>query len=163
MIQDYEENIIQPPFKFIDKLPKIIEEKEPPIPAPRTKKQIKKPTPLPRTIINETNKALISIKNNNDPKFILKKVLNEMKGLKFIETLKITFEKQTGHKKQNKTIKSVYFNSIAQPIIINNWRNKNIMYWLKTLINFFLMKRSTKNESIFVCNVYNASALRVWS
>ena len=38
-----------------------------------------------------------------------------MKGLKFIETLKITFEKQTGH--EEKTIKSAYFNSIAQTII----------------------------------------------
>ena len=55
MVQEYEDNIIQPPFKFRDKLPTIIEEKEPPMPAKRTKKQIKNPTPLPRTIINETN------------------------------------------------------------------------------------------------------------
>ena len=38
-----------------------------------------------------------------------------MKGLKFIETLKITFEKQTG--REQKTIKSAYSNSIAQTVI----------------------------------------------
>ena len=59
MIRNYEESIILPPFKFRDKLPTIIEGKEPPIPAPRTKKQgLKKPVPLPRTIIKETDKAL---------------------------------------------------------------------------------------------------------
>ena len=89
MVQDYEDNIIepplqfrdekphmsvkqiiQPPFKFRDKLPTIIEEKEPPILAPR----IKKPLPLPSTIINETAITLkgytksyeIGIKNEID-------------------------------------------------------------------------------------------------
>ena len=38
-----------------------------------------------------------------------------MKGLKFIEILKITFEKQTG--REEKTIKSAYFSSIAQTVI----------------------------------------------
>ena len=38
-----------------------------------------------------------------------------MKGLKFVETLKITFEKQTG--REEKTIKTAYFNSIAQTVI----------------------------------------------
>ena len=42
------------------------------------------------------------------------KILDEMKGLKFIETLNITFEKQAGNEK---TIKSAYFNSKAQTII----------------------------------------------
>ena len=37
-----------------------------------------------------------------------------MKGLKFIETLNITFEKQSG---QENIIKSAYFNSKAQTII----------------------------------------------
>ena len=57
---------IEPPLEFRDDYK--------PIPAPRTKKQvIKKPVPLPRTIIKETNKALkgyttsyeISIKNKD--------------------------------------------------------------------------------------------------
>ena len=54
MVQDYEDNIIQPP-----------------VPTPRTKK----PTPLPRTKIDEVDKALkgytksyeIGIKNDKDP------------------------------------------------------------------------------------------------
>ena len=38
-----------------------------------------------------------------------------MKGLKFVETLRVRFEKQTGHKE--KAIKTAYFNSIAQTVI----------------------------------------------
>ena len=37
-----------------------------------------------------------------------------MKGLKFVETLQVTFKKQSGNEK---IIKSAYFNSIAQTII----------------------------------------------
>ena len=68
MVQDYEENIIKPPLEFRDDYKLIT--------TPRTKKQvIKKPVPLPRTKINQTNKALkgytasyeISIKNDKDP------------------------------------------------------------------------------------------------
>ena len=121
MVQDYEQNIIQPPIECQDK----------PIPAPRSKKI--QPIPLPRTILKETNKALkgyttsyeISIKNNKDPLIQLQntqkaieihfeKILNEMKGLKFIETLNVTFEKHSGNEK---IIKSAYFNSKAQTII----------------------------------------------
>ena len=54
------------------------------------------------------------MKYNNDPLIQLQntrkavethieKNLNEVKGLKFLETLKVTFEKQTGH--EEKTIK----------------------------------------------------------
>ena len=82
IVQDYEENIIQPPLEFRDDYkPTIIPHTKKtkllkPIPSPRTKKQIiKLPILLPRTIIQETNKALkgytktyeISIKNNKDP------------------------------------------------------------------------------------------------
>ena len=50
MIKSYEENIIELPVEFRDDYK--------PIPALRTKKQvIKKPVPLPRTIIKESNKA----------------------------------------------------------------------------------------------------------
>ena len=101
-----------------------------PIPTPRTKK----PVPAPRTKIEQTDKALkcytksfqIDIKNDKDPlvqvqntrtavKFHLSKVLTSMKGFKFVETLKVTFVKQTGH--EEKTIKSAHFNSIAQTVI----------------------------------------------
>ena len=60
MVQDYEDNIIQPPLEFRDDYK--------PVPLPRTKK----PTPLPRTKIEQVTKALkgytksfeISIINN---------------------------------------------------------------------------------------------------
>ena len=93
MVQDYEDNIIEPPLEFRDDYNSI--------PALRTKKQLmKKPVPPPRTIIKETNKAFkgyttsyeISIKNNRDPLIQLQntrksieihiaKILNDMKGL----------------------------------------------------------------------------------
>ena len=98
MIQNYEENIIKPPLKF--------KEDYKPTLAPRTKQRY---IPLPRTILRETNKALkgytesyeINIKNNKEPLIQLKntrkaieihieKKLNEMKGLKFLETLMVT-------------------------------------------------------------------------
>ena len=112
MVQDYENNIILPPLEFRDK----------PVPAPRTK-------------IEQTDKALkgytksfqIDIKNNIDPleqlqktrKAVTNHLINEvkvMKGLKFVETLKTTFEKKSG---DEIVIKTAYFNS--QPYtIINN-------------------------------------------
>ena len=129
MVQNYEkniikENLIQPSPEFLDYYK--------PIPKPRTKKLVK-PIPEPRTKINEIDKALrgytksyeIGIKNNKDPllqlqntrlaiKHHINKLLNEMKGLKFIETLKITFSKMTGDGIIHKT---AYFNSKAQTII----------------------------------------------
>ena len=89
MTKEYESHIIQPPDEFKDK-----------------------PTPLKRTIIEKTAKALkgytssyiISKKHETDPLFQLqntrlavkhhiKKVLSAMKGIKFNETLKVTFWK----------------------------------------------------------------------
>ena len=63
MVQDYEENIIQPPPEFRDDYK--------PVPLPRTKK----PVPLPRTTIEQVDKALkgytksfeIGIRNSQDP------------------------------------------------------------------------------------------------
>ena len=121
MTQEYEDNIIQPPLEFRDR----------PIPMPRTKKV--KPHIAPRTIIDETNRAMkgytssfkINIKNNKDPLLQLqntrlaigrhiKKALSAMRGLKFIETLKVTFSK---HKGDEFIYKTAYFNSKAQTII----------------------------------------------
>ena len=128
MVQDYENNIILPPLEFRDK----------PVPAPRTKKPVpaprtKKPVPLPRTKIQQTNKALkgyiksyeIDIKNNKDPLVQLnstrkavanhiENILTSMKGLKFAETLRVTFEKETGS--EERVIKTAYFNSQPQTI-----------------------------------------------
>ena len=114
MVQNYEKNIIIPP-----------------VPLPRTKK----PVPLPRTKIEEVAKALkgytksfeINIKNNKDPLAQLQNtrkaienhiisLIGSMKGLKFVETLKVTFKKTVNDKTVYKT---AYFNSKPQ-IIINN-------------------------------------------
>jgi len=92
-----------------------------------------KQVPAPRTKIVQTYKALkgytksyeISIKNNKDPlaqmqntrKAIEHRVitlLNEMKGLKYVETLKVTFSKMSGDEIVKK---SAYFNSTPQTII----------------------------------------------
>ena len=89
MVQDYEDNIILPPPEFRDGY---------------------KPVPLPRTKIEQVAKAMkgytksfeIGIKNNKDPLAQLQStrkaiehhivnILTSMKGLKFVETLKVTF------------------------------------------------------------------------
>ena len=114
-------NIIGPPKQFPDK----------PYPTPRTKKIA--PIPLPRTEINETARAYqgytkayqVGIKNEKDPLVqlnttrltvarSLKKLLPQMKGLKFDETLTMTFEQQRG----NQIVSRIgYFSSKPQTII----------------------------------------------
>ena len=104
-----------------------------PTPAPRTKKPVPGPVAAPRTKIQQTVTALkghtvsyqIEIKNNKDPsiqlhdtrsaiKTKLNSQLDEMKGLKYIESIKVSFEKQTG---TSSVSKQAYFNSTAQKII----------------------------------------------
>ena len=105
-----------------------------PVPTPRIKKQ--QPVALPRTKIVETRKALkgftksyeIGIKNNKDNLVQLQnttlamsrlcsKILNDTKGFKFIETLKVTFIKM----KDGELIdKSGYFNSKVQIVMNSN-------------------------------------------
>ena len=132
MVQEYEDNIIQPPLEFRDDYK--------PVPLPRTKKPVplprtKKPVPLPRTNITQLNQALkgftksfeISIINNKDPltqlqntrkavEYHIIKILSSMKGLKFIETLEVTFKKIVNNEIVYKT---AYFNSKPQTIINN--------------------------------------------
>ena len=115
-----------PPSEWLQE----IEQLNRPVPTPRTKKR---PVPLPRTIIQETNKALkgftksyeINIKNSKDPLMQLQntrkavaihieKILKSMTGLKFVETLRVTFEKQLG--REEKIMKTAYFNSQPQTI-----------------------------------------------
>ena len=120
MVQEYEDNIIQPPLEFRDDYK--------PTPKPRTKK----PTPLPRTKIDPVAKALkgftksfeIGIKNNKDPlaqlqntrkaiEYHIMRILKSMKGLKFVETLKVTFKKLAKDKIIHKI---AYFNSKPKSI-----------------------------------------------
>ena len=128
MIDAYENNIILPPLEFRDDYK--------PVPAPRTKKpRTVKPVPLPRTKIEQTDEALkgytksyeISIINNKDPLVQLQNtrkaaayhiisILTSMKGLKFVETLKVTFTKMSDGKIIYKT---AYFNSPPQTILNN--------------------------------------------
>ena len=124
MVQNYEDNIIQPPLEFSDDYK--------PTPKPRTIK----PVPLPRTKIEEKAQAMlkgytksyeINIINKKDPleqlkntrkalEHHIKNIIESKKGLKFVETLKVTFTKMSG----NEIIyKSAYFNSKPHTIINN--------------------------------------------
>ena len=130
MVQDYEDNIILPP-----------------IPKPRNKK----PTPLPRTKIEEVDKALkgytksfeIGIKNNKDPlaqiqnprkaiEYHIIKILTSMKGLKFVETLRVTFKKSA---KDEIVYKTAYFNSKPQTIINNIEINQALQLSKEQILN----------------------------
>ena len=135
MVQDYESNVILPPPQFRDGYK--------PVPKQGTKKPVViKPVPLPRTFIEQTAQALkgytvsykISIKNDKDPLVQLqttqkaihaeshiKNRLISMKGLKFLETLKIQLEKPT---QEGTIVRIGYFNSTAQAII--NYTEINI-------------------------------------
>ena len=139
MAKEYEENIILLPPEFRDNYK--------PIPAPRSKK----PVPAPRTKIEQTDKALkgytlsyeISIKNNKDPlaqmqntrKAIEHRVitlLNEMKGLKYVETLKVTFSKMSDGET---VIKTAYFNSKVQTIINHTEINEALQMSKQNVLN----------------------------
>ena len=103
-----------------------------PIPAPRTKKQ--QPIAAPRTKISEKRRALkgftksyeIDLKTDRvalvqlqNTRLTISKlfntILNNTKGFKFVETLKVTFVKR---KDDDNIYKPAYFNSRAQ-IVIN--------------------------------------------
>ena len=139
MVQEYEDNIILPPLEFRDDY------------KPTPKLRTKKPTPLPRTKIEEVGKALkgytksfeISIKNDKDPLVQLQntrlaienhitKILTSMKGLKFVETLKVTFKKLA---KDEIVYKTAYFNSKPQTIINKTEINKSLQSSKDNILN----------------------------
>ena len=135
MVQEYENNIILPPLQFRDKpAPRMIQDYENNI-IPLPLEFRVKPALAPKTKIEQTNKALkgytksyeINIKNNKDPlvqlqttkitvAYHIMNILKSMKGLKVVETLKVTFKKDVGGEI---VYKSAYFNTPAK-IIINN-------------------------------------------
>ena len=142
MVHDYENNIILPPIEFRDDYK--------PIPLPRTKKPV--PVPLPRTKIEETDKALkgytssykISIKHSTDPllqlqntrkavEYHITKALSAMKGLKFIETLEVTFSKAMD---DGLIYKSAFFNSKPQTIINNLSVYESLQLTKQQILNF---------------------------
>ena len=141
MVKQYEDNIIQPPAESRDNYK--------PVPTPRTVKR--KPIPTPRTIIKQTDKALkgfaksyeINIRNNRDPlaqmqntrngaERQLTTLLNEMKGLKYVETLKVTFEKISADVIVEK---SAYFNSTSQTIINEMEINEALQMSKQNILN----------------------------
>ena len=150
MVQNYEDNIIQPITKQVPPLRDIVNnmiQDHNLTPKPKTEKTVPTlreivnkmiqdiiiQTPKPRTKIEEKAQALkgstksyeISIQNKKDPleqlkntrkalETHIKNILIDMKGLKFIEVLKVTFTKMSG----NEIIdKFAYFNGQAQTII----------------------------------------------
>ena len=142
MAQEYEDNIIQPPSEFRDDYK--------PIPLPRTKSI--KPSPATRTIIEETDKAMkgytlsykINIKHSTDPLLQLQntrialghhisKALSAMKGLKFIETLKVTFSKAQD---DGWIYKTAYFNSKPQTVINDVSISESLELTKQQILNF---------------------------
>ena len=114
MVQDYEDNIILPPLEFMDD---------------------HKPIPKPRTKIEQVAKALkgytksfeIGIKNNKDPLEQLQStrkaiehhivsILTSMKGLQFVETLRVTFKKLENDEIDK--IRNLCFNRVT-PSVLN--------------------------------------------
>ena len=149
LVADYEQNIIPPPPQFRDDYK--------PIPAPRTKRpSTEKPVPTPRVKIEEVDKAFngftnvygIKIIDKKDPLVQLQNTrkaaasyitskLTSMKGLKFIESLQVTFEKPLKENDQDHIgetnewglrviTKTAYFNSPPQTIITNTDINKSL-------------------------------------
>ena len=69
---------------------------------------------------------------------LLKGQLNEMKGIKYIETLKLTFKKTTVDADKNDTIttfKTAYFSSKAKTIINENEINGSIQTSNQEILN----------------------------
>ena len=143
MVQDYEENIIAPPLEFRDDYK--------PEPISKTIKPVKL-TQASKTEIKQVNKALrgytqsfeIDIKNHEDPLLQLQNtrsvvnhqinsLLNEMKGIKFVETLKVTFSKMIGDVIIYKT---AYFNSKAQIIINKQEISESLQISKHQILNF---------------------------
>ena len=152
MVQSYEENIIQPPLEFRDNdiIPPPIQFRDDykPTPAPH---KLKKSKPVPRTKIEETKKALkgytksiqINIKFNKDPLkrlqstrtaigFHIKKMLGQMKGVKFTETLKVTFKKMSD---DEMIFKNAYFSGTAQTVVNETQINDALSHSQQIILN----------------------------
>ena len=134
MVNEYED-IIQPPEQFRDARRPLKPTRKPP-PVPQVEEHI---TNVPVPKIKELNKALkghaksyeIELQDNLNPlnhftktrpqtESHLEDLLKTMKGFKFIETLEVTFEKDTIDSKTGKHVsiyKKAFFNGKAKTII----------------------------------------------
>ena len=105
--------------------------------------------PLRKALKNYTTSFGIKIINKNEPIIqlnstidsaasLLKKQLNEMKGIKYIETLKLTFKKTAIAADKNEPemiFKTVYFNSKTKTIINENEVNESIQTSNQEILN----------------------------
>ena len=92
---------------------------------------------------------------------LLKEQLNEMKGIKLIETLKLTFKKTTINADKNEPnmiFKTAYFNSKAKTIFNENEINENIQtsnqeinikWYFSLVIRGFWMDHGINGRSIY--------------
>ena len=116
-------------YDIDDKYKSIISSLDDVKPFPKSRTKI---TQIQKALKNSTKSFTVDIVDDKDPlhqltetkkviEHYLNKELGELKGFKYIETLKITFEKQLGNKT---TIKTAYFNSMTTTIINKNEINK---------------------------------------
>ena len=132
MVNEYEDIILPPPKQFRDRPPKPTRK---PSPVPKVEENI---TNVPVPKIKELNRALkghaksyeIELQDNLNPlnhftktrpqtESHLEDLLKTMKGFKFIETLEVTFEKDTIDSKTGKRVsiyKTAFFNGKAKTI-----------------------------------------------
>ena len=137
MVKEYEDHIIQPPEQFqpipkprTDRPLQMRRPPPPPIPQVEDKERITdvsspKITQLRKALKNSTKSFTVDVIDNEDPlhqlnetknfiKKCLVKELLELKGFKYIETLKVTFGKKQGN---GITTKTAFFNSKTKTLI----------------------------------------------
>ena len=141
MVKEYEDHIIQPPEQFRDgykpipkprtdrplqmRRPPKPTRKPPPPPIPEGESSQHKITQLRKALKGSTKSFAVDVIDNEDPlhqlnetknliKKCLVKELLKLKGFKYIETLKVTFEKKQG---KGITTKTAFFNSKTKTLI----------------------------------------------
>ena len=141
MVKEYEDHIIQSPEQFRDgykpipkprtdrplqmRRPPKPTRKPPPPPIPEGESSQHKITQLRKALKGSTKSFAVDVIDNEDPlhqlnetknliKKCLVKELLKLKGFKYIETLKVTFEKKQG---KGITMKTAFFNSKTKTLI----------------------------------------------
>ena len=149
------EDIILPPKQFRDRPPKPTR-KPLPTPIPQVEEKELK-TNVPSSKIRELNQALkrhaksygIELQDNLNPlnhftktralvESHLESLLKDMKGFKFIETLEVTFEKETIDSKTGKHVriyKTAFFNGKAKTITKANDIEPELNMYRQEILN----------------------------
>ena len=166
MTKEYEDNIIKPPIPM-PRTKKTVKE----MTKEYEKNTIQPPIPKPRNIIEKTKKALkgyttsynINIKDEEhrkDPllqlqntrlviKHHIKKILLDMKGIKFNETLKVDFWKPDPEKFFGRMIQTAFFNSKPQTIINDINISESLEVTKQQILNFIAQWISEGSGWIF--------------